>query len=61
MDAKLIVELDGGQHAAQRQHDDVRDSWLMNEGYRVLRFWNNEVLENPEGVLQRVLQGLEDA
>jgi very-short-patch-repair endonuclease len=61
MDAKVIVELDGGQHAAQHHYDDVRDNWLTSEGYRVLRFWNNEVMENLDGVLQRILQELEDA
>ena len=61
MDAKVIIELDGGQHAAQRRYDDARDGWLTNEGYRILRFWNNEVLENPDGVLQTILQRVKDA
>ena len=46
---KLIVEVDGGQHAGSSQ-DRVRDACLTKLGYRVLRFWNNDVLENSEGV-----------
>ena len=46
----LIVEVDGGQHADSAA-DVVRDRWLSAEGYRVLRFWNNDVLSNTEGVL----------
>ena len=48
---KLIVELDGGQHAIQKEKDAKRDSWLRNEGYKILRFWNNDVFENINGVL----------
>lgn len=47
--ARLIIEVDGGQHADSAR-DDARTQWLENEGYRVLRFWNNEVLQNLEGV-----------
>jgi very-short-patch-repair endonuclease len=50
---KLVIEVDGGQHSGS-QKDAVRDSWLQTEGYRVLRFWNNEVLGNLEGVLDRI-------
>lgn len=48
-DTKLIVELDGGQHA-DSAHDKIRDQFLRDEGYTVLRFWNHEVFENMEGV-----------
>jgi very-short-patch-repair endonuclease len=48
--AKLVIELDGGQHA-DNTADDRRTSYLVSEGYRVLRFWNNDVLENTSGVL----------
>ncbi|MDE0204955.1 MAG: DUF559 domain-containing protein [Candidatus Tectomicrobia bacterium] len=48
--AGLVVEVDGGQHTAQRQDDDKRTAWLETQGFRVLRFWNNEVLENMEAV-----------
>jgi hypothetical protein len=46
---RLVIELDGGQHA-ESDRDAVRDRWLAEHRYRVLRFWNNEVLENIEGV-----------
>ena len=49
--AKLIVEVDGGQHAEAVDHDRARSTFLNGEGYRVLRFWNNEVLTNLDGVL----------
>ena len=58
-DAKLIVELDGGQHDDNKQADDMRTKNLENFGYHVIRFWNNEVLENMEGVLTVLLQALE--
>jgi very-short-patch-repair endonuclease len=48
----MIIELDGGQHARDRQKDILRDRFLSENGFRVLRFWNNEVLENIDGVLE---------
>ncbi len=50
----LIIELDGGQHAEQSEDDRVRDSWLHSQGFKVLRFWNNEVFANIEGVLETI-------
>jgi very-short-patch-repair endonuclease len=50
---KLIVEIDGGQHASQPA-DQARTRRLNQEGYRVLRFWNNEVLSNTDGVLTAI-------
>jgi very-short-patch-repair endonuclease len=50
---RLIIEVDGGQHN-ESATDAVRDHRLINEGYRVLRFWNNEVLGNTEGVLMTI-------
>jgi very-short-patch-repair endonuclease len=52
---KLIVEIDGGQHTDQHDHDAARDAWLRSEGFAVLRFWNHEVLQNIEGVLTAIL------
>jgi very-short-patch-repair endonuclease len=49
---KLIIELDGGQHVQARDKDRERDNNLSEKGYTVLRFWNNEVLENLAGVLE---------
>jgi very-short-patch-repair endonuclease len=53
-DARLIVEVDGGQHA-DSVADQRRDAWLESAGYRVLRFWNNEVLGNLDGVLSQIV------
>jgi len=58
-DARLIVELDGGQHAENKADDLLRTQPLETFGYRVIRFWNNEVFENMEGVLSVILQELE--
>ena len=49
--AKLVIELDGGQHADRTVEDERRTRFLVSRGYRVLRFWINDVLENVEGVL----------
>lgn len=57
-EAKLVVELDGGQHAEAVERDIQRDNWLAGQGFRILRFWNNEVLGNLEGVLTRILEYL---
>ncbi|MBI4936837.1 MAG: DUF3418 domain-containing protein [Nitrosomonadales bacterium] len=58
---KLAIELDGGQHAedTQHKHDDRRSAWLRKQGVTVLRFWNNDVLQNTEGVLQVIYDWLE--
>jgi very-short-patch-repair endonuclease len=58
MDKGLIIEVDGGQHEINRADDAVRDAWLTKEGYRVLRFWNNDVLSNREGVLVKIAEAL---
>lgn len=49
---RLIIEVDGGQHASEKEKDSERDSHLKGSGFRVLRFWNNEVFTNVEGVLE---------
>ena len=49
MERKLVIEIDGGQHAGSR-YDQRRDNWLRDRGFKVLRFWNNEVLTNRVGV-----------
>ena len=53
-DAWLVVEVDGASHAAPA-FDAERDAWLVGQGWRVLRIWNNDVMGNLDGVLQRVL------
>ena len=56
--AKLIIELDGGQHACARAYDAERTNFLEAEGFRVIRFWNNDVLANTNGVLERIAENL---
>ncbi len=56
--AKLVIEVDGGQHDDNRRKDEIRTAQLAAHGYRVVRFWNNEVLANAEGVLTIILQEL---
>jgi very-short-patch-repair endonuclease len=51
-EAKLVIELDGGQHQFEEEKDRERDEYLKRCGYQVLRFWNNEVTSNIEGVLE---------
>ena len=54
VEQRLVIELDGGQHAEQTAYDAERDNWLRSEGYTVLRFWNNEVMQELESVLEKV-------
>ena len=54
---RLVIEVDGGQHAADAR-DRQRDRWLADHRYRVLRFWNNDVLSNTTGVLDCIWDGL---
>ena len=58
-EAKLVVELDGGQHDRQAASDASRSRMIGDEGYRVIRFWNHDVLGNVEGVLQAILAALQ--
>lgn len=55
--AKLVIEADGGQHAESRR-DSARDAWLASEGFRVLRFWNDQILRETEAVLEAILHAL---
>jgi very-short-patch-repair endonuclease len=57
---KLVVELDGGQHAEKVAADHKRSRFLEEQGYRVLRFWNHDVLQNTEAVLERIAEVLSD-
>ena len=54
---RLIIELDGGQHAESKQ-DARRDYWLRSVGYRVLRFWNSDILKNCDGVLEVISEAV---
>ena len=55
---KLIIEVDGGQHSQQIVEDSKRTAWLTDQGFSVLRFWNNEVLEATEAVGATILEAL---
>jgi very-short-patch-repair endonuclease len=59
-EARLVIEVDGGQHA-ESARDQRRDRWFNDNGFRVLRFWNNEVLGNLEGVLTVIAAELDGA
>ena len=66
MAARLVIEVDGSQHGEHenKARDDERTRWLEAEGYRVVRFWNNDLVQNPEGVLDVIygaLYGSRDA
>jgi len=62
LERRLIIELDGGQHnePADRQYDAARDAWLRSQGFRVLRFWNNDVFEDWEAVAEGIWKGARD-
>ena len=59
-EARLVVEVDGGQHAQRATSDEERTQYLKHAGYRVLRFWNPEVLTQTQAVLERILEALTD-
>ncbi len=54
----LVVELDGGQHQSQKTYDDTRSRYLNQQGWQVVRFWNSEVLESLDGVLEVIVEKL---
>ena len=56
---RLVVEIDGGQHGIAVARDAVRTRVIERHGFRVVRFWNNDMLANPKGVLTMILQALE--
>jgi very-short-patch-repair endonuclease len=58
LEKRVVIEVDGGQHSEQRSYDDRRDAWLKKEGFRVLRFWDHEVLRKIENVKQVIWQAL---
>jgi very-short-patch-repair endonuclease len=59
---RLIVELDGGQHGTDEalRYDGERTVWLAANGYRVMRFWNRDVLTNLDGVLSAILEAVQE-
>jgi heme b synthase len=58
LDKKLIIELDRGQHSANTEKDQELDKWLTGQGFKVLRFWNNDVIKNTEGVLDSIMESI---
>jgi very-short-patch-repair endonuclease len=56
---KLVIEVDGGQHVDQEEYDIERTGYLESKGYRVLRFWNNEVRSNIEEILDQITRTIE--
>lgn len=58
---KLGIELDGGHHALQVEADEARTLYLAAQGWTILRFWNNEVLKNTEGVVEVILAAVAQA
>jgi very-short-patch-repair endonuclease len=59
LERRLILELDGGQHAEQVEKDTARTKWFESQGFVVLRFWNNEVLQNWDAVEQVIWEHLQ--
>ncbi|WP_340315669.1 endonuclease domain-containing protein [Rhizorhabdus argentea] len=60
LDRRLVIEADGGQHAEQQEYDHRRTAFLAQQGYRVLRFWNNDVRDNLDGVLTSIMNALKE-
>jgi len=57
----IVIEADGGQHATEKERDDERTQWLNSQGYTVLRFWNNDILSNIEGVMEAIRSACTEA
>lgn len=55
---KLVIELDGGHHLEQEMYDSDRTEYLRSRGYKVVRFWNNEVMNDIEGVIMKIQESL---
>ncbi|MGA7790378.1 MAG: endonuclease domain-containing protein [Xanthobacteraceae bacterium] len=60
MAVRLLIEVDGSQHSEEwnKSHDEVRTRWLEKEGNRVLRFWNNDIISNMDGVMEAIYAAL---
>lgn len=60
LESRIIVEIDGGQHneREKKEKDEEKTAWLKREGYHILRFWNNEILNNVDGVLEVIREAL---
>ena len=60
IEKKLIIELDGSQHLEQEEYDEERTKYLNSLGYKVIRFWNNEVTNNIDSVILAIIHAMED-
>ncbi len=60
VEKKIVVELDGSQHQEQLEYDEQRTNFMKQHGWQVLRFWNNDVLNNLDGVLAVIVKRLEN-
>ncbi len=54
LEHRLVIELDGGQHSENAAYDQQRDQWFVAQGFTVLRFWNNKILQQTEAVLEKI-------
>ena len=61
IEKRLIIELDGSQHLGQADYDEERTKFLESQGYRVIRFWNSQVMNDIEGILRTILLVLEES
>lgn len=60
LEKRLVIELDGGQHADNQDYDSERTAWLNRRGLKVLRFWNNDVLQQTSSALDMIIQALSE-
>jgi very-short-patch-repair endonuclease len=60
LEKKLVIEVDGGQHAKENEKDLSREEWLASEGFKVLRYWNDEVLKETKSVMEDILSKIGD-
>ncbi len=62
LEKRLIIEVDGGQHNEKlhRRYDEVRDQWLRSQGFRILRYWNNEVLDEWDAIAEAIWKAAEE-
>jgi very-short-patch-repair endonuclease len=56
---KIFIEVDEGLHSQPKIYDNLRDEWLRNQGFRILRFWNTDALINLQGILQKIVEEME--
>ncbi len=60
LENKLVIEVDGGQHGERAEYDETRTQDLVNAGFRVLRFWNTDILQEMEGVRERIWRAVQE-